>query len=276
MAATDTNLEARERQAEAQSAEEVKVTRTLEEEIARLREEGSRQLQEEQRLIKEQIQKEREGGLHSVNTTAQSGNGAQSNSNLTPKLKLKWKSLKEDETNGGYSEDILLRLLQKYGDVLNVLISKKKRGSAVAEFATVKAAELACKNEMGLKENPLRISWLEGQPVAPTPVSRSHGIDGHFRPMQNTRHLSSALQPRIIEPQDEDALLASSVYSGRWNSDTASRVEGNELAHFLPSFSFNLQRCSCGRGVGYTERGLIYRRARGFLCGVRAVLAAVC
>ncbi|KAI1895451.1 hypothetical protein AGOR_G00106410 [Albula goreensis] len=109
------DLEAREREAEAQSLEEVKVTRTLEEEIARLREEGSRQLQEEQRLVKEQIQKEREGRLHTENTTAQSGTvgGTRSNSNVTPKLKLKWNSSKEDETNGGYSQDILFSLLQK-------------------------------------------------------------------------------------------------------------------------------------------------------------------
>eukprot|EP00064_Thunnus_orientalis_P004167 superscaffoldBa00000371_g4178 len=54
------DLETRERQAETQSQEEVQITRTLEEEIARLREEGSRQLEEEQRLIREQIQRERE------------------------------------------------------------------------------------------------------------------------------------------------------------------------------------------------------------------------
>ncbi|KAG9336536.1 hypothetical protein JZ751_002883 [Albula glossodonta] len=180
------DLEAREREAEAQSLEEVKITRTLEEEIARLREEGSRQLQEEQRLVKEQIQKEREGRLHTENTTAQSGTvgGTRSNSNVTPKLKLKWNSSKEDETNGGYSQDILFSLLQKYGDVLNVLISRKKRGSAVAEFATVKGAELAYKNEMGLMGNPLKISWLEGEPVAPAPVLHSHGTDSLSRPIQ--------------------------------------------------------------------------------------------
>ncbi|CAI5696859.1 unnamed protein product [Oreochromis niloticus] len=137
------DLEARERQAEAQSQEEVQITRTLEEEIARLREEGSRQLEEEQRLIREQIQREREAHQHGGDHTQRnSGVERCSKSNVTPKLKLKWKCKKDDETNGGYSHDILFKLLQKYGDVLNVIISSKKKGSAVVEFATVRAAKI--------------------------------------------------------------------------------------------------------------------------------------
>ncbi|RVE57075.1 hypothetical protein OJAV_G00212830 [Oryzias javanicus] len=155
------DLEARERRAEAQSQEEVQVTRTLEEEIARLREEGSRQLEEEQRLIREQIQRERE-------EHRQTGDYSQRNSGVktgaTPKLKLKWKCKKEDEMNGGYSHDILFKLLQKYGDVLNLIVSSKKKGSAVVEFASVRAAELALSNESGLSGNPIKISWLEGKP----------------------------------------------------------------------------------------------------------------
>lgn len=151
------DLETREQQAEAHKQDEVQMTRTLEEEIARLREEGSRQLEEEQRLIREQIQKEKDA----LNQQS----GADRCSRVTPKLKLKWKCRKDDETNGGYSQDNLMRLLQKYGDVLNVIVSSKKKGSAVVEFATVRAAELAVQNESGLSGNPLKISWLEGEPV---------------------------------------------------------------------------------------------------------------
>ncbi|XP_062326018.1 dnaJ homolog subfamily C member 17 [Osmerus eperlanus] len=171
------DLEARERQAEAQSQEEVKITRTLEEEIARLREEGSRQLQEEQRLIKEQIQRELQGHTHNTGCTHTDSKSNQlSKSNVTPKLKLKWKCKKQDDTDGDYSQDVLSALLSKYGDVLNVLISSKKKGSAVVEFATVRAAELAFKNESGLTGNPLKISWLEGQPEVISPVSLGPGL----------------------------------------------------------------------------------------------------
>ncbi|KAM4898782.1 dnaJ homolog subfamily C member 17 isoform 3-T4 [Sylvia borin] len=128
------DLEAREREAQAQEneEEEIRITRSLEEEIIRLREEGSRQLEEQQRLVREQIRLERE--QHSRGN--QERNGAEGK--ITPKL--------------------------KYGDVLNLLISSRKTGSAVVEFATVKAAEMAVKNEAGLLNNPLKISWLEGQP----------------------------------------------------------------------------------------------------------------
>ncbi|XP_068539770.1 dnaJ homolog subfamily C member 17 isoform X1 [Anas acuta] len=154
------DLEAREREAQTRDSEEeeIRITRTLEQEIIRLREEGSRQLEEQQRLIREQIRLEREQRIQG----RQEGNGAEGR--ITPKLKLKWKCRKEDETGGGYSKDVLLRILQKYGDVLNLLISSRKTGSAVVEFATVKAAEMAVKNEVGLTNNPLKISWLEGQP----------------------------------------------------------------------------------------------------------------
>ncbi|XP_069340716.1 dnaJ homolog subfamily C member 17 [Eulemur rufifrons] len=153
------DLEARERQAQAQGSEEEedsRSTRTLEQEIERLREEGSRQLQEQQRLIQEQIRQERDQRLR--------GKAENTDDKGTPKLKLKWKCKKEDESKGGYSKDVLLRLLQKYGEVLNLVLSSKKAGTAVVEFATVKAAELAFQNEVGLAGNPLKISWLEGRP----------------------------------------------------------------------------------------------------------------
>uniref|UniRef100_A0A8C5K9G4 DnaJ homolog subfamily C member 17 n=1 Tax=Jaculus jaculus TaxID=51337 RepID=A0A8C5K9G4_JACJA len=153
------DLEARERQAQAQGNEEEEETWSttrLEQEIARLREEGSRQLEEQQRLMQEQIRQDREQRLRGE-TESTEGKG-------TPKLKLKWKCKKEDELQGGYSREVLLQLLQKYGEILNLVLSGKKAGTAIVEFATVKAAELAVQNEVGLVDNPLKLSWLEGQP----------------------------------------------------------------------------------------------------------------
>ncbi|XP_037588581.1 dnaJ homolog subfamily C member 17-like [Cebus imitator] len=160
------DLEARERQAQAQESEEEesRSTRTLEQEIERLREEGSRQLEEQQRLIREQIRQEHDQRLRRKTENTE-GQG-------TPKLKLKWKCKKENESKGGYSKDVLLRLLQKYGEVLNLVLSSTKAGTAVVEFATVRAAELAVQNEVGLVDNPLKISWLEGQPQ--DTMGRSH------------------------------------------------------------------------------------------------------
>ncbi|KAG8126176.1 hypothetical protein E2320_021280, partial [Naja naja] len=151
----------RVRKAKKQAAERTQKLDERRKKIQRLREEGSRQLEEQQKLIQEQIRLEKERIRSKQDGYGGHGTG-------TPKLKLRWKCKKEDETNGGYSKEILLQILQKYGEVLNLLISNKKSGSAVVEFATVKAAEMAVKNEVGLTYNPLKITWLEGQPQSST------------------------------------------------------------------------------------------------------------
>ncbi|KAI6057264.1 dnaJ homolog subfamily C member 17 [Marmota monax] len=194
------DLEAREQQAQARGSEEEEEsqnTRTLEQEIARLREEGSRQLEEQQKLIQEQIRQDREQRLRGkVESTECRG---------TPKLKLKWKCKKEDESQGGYSKDVLLHLLQKYGEVLNLVLSSKKVGTAIVEFATVKAAELAVQNEVGLVDNPLKISWLEGQPqgmVDPSPPGLSKGS------VLSERDYESLVMMRLRQAAERQQLIA--------------------------------------------------------------------
>ncbi|XP_038597351.1 dnaJ homolog subfamily C member 17 [Tachyglossus aculeatus] len=194
------DLEARERQAQAQgSEEETRNTRTLEQEIERLREEGSRQLEEQQRLIQDQIRQEREQRLRGK---LESGEGRG-----TPKLKLKWKCKKDDHTQGGYSKDVLLRILEKYGQVLNLVVSGKKTGSAVVEFATVQAAALAVRNEVGLVDNPLKVSWLEGRPLDPD----GHG-HGHVPLPQGSvvseRDYESLVMMRLRQAAERQQLIA--------------------------------------------------------------------
>ncbi|KAJ7344840.1 hypothetical protein JRQ81_000790 [Phrynocephalus forsythii] len=183
------DLEAREREAQSQVSkeEEIQITRTLEQEILRLREEGSRQLEEQQKLIQEQIRAEKQRVRGIQDGYGEEGKG-------TPKLKLRWKSKKEDETKGGYSKEVLLQILQKYGEVLNLLISSKKSGSAIVEFATVKAAEMAIKNEVGLINNPLKITWLEGQPQGSTTYA-----DGSIQPRIS--------QDSVVSERDYESLV---------------------------------------------------------------------
>uniref|UniRef100_A0A8D1HHR6 DnaJ homolog subfamily C member 17 n=2 Tax=Sus scrofa TaxID=9823 RepID=A0A8D1HHR6_PIG len=182
------DLEARELQAQthgSEEEEESRSARTLEQEIERLREEGSRQLEEQQRLIQEQIRQEREQRLRGMTENLESKG--------TPKLKLKWKSTKESESQGGYSKDVLLRLLQKYGEVLNLVLSSKKAGTAVVEFATVRAAELAVQNEVGLVDNPLKISWLEGRPQSSMGPSHPGASQGSCQQVPTPRTSATCL-----------------------------------------------------------------------------------
>ncbi|NXK68910.1 DJC17 protein, partial [Sylvietta virens] len=190
------DLEAREREAQSREneEEEIRITRSLEEEITRLREEGSRQLEEQQRLVREQIRLERE--QHARGEPSPAGGTGPLGSCPPFTFPLRWKCRKEDETGGGYSKDVLLQILQKYGDVLNLLISSRKTGSAVVEFATVKAAEMAVKNEVGLLNNPLKISWLEGQP-------RSH--PSTVLPDSTSQPRSS--QASVVSERDYESLV---------------------------------------------------------------------
>uniref|UniRef100_A0A9J7Z6D3 DnaJ homolog subfamily C member 17 n=2 Tax=Cyprinus carpio TaxID=7962 RepID=A0A9J7Z6D3_CYPCA len=167
------DLEARERQADNVKAEEVQITRTLEEEIARLREEGSRELQEQQRLVREQIQREK-----GINTGTDSSAEHQGNRDVTPKL--------------------------KYGDVLNVLISRKKKGSAVVEFASAKAADLAFKNETGLSGNPLKITWLEGQPA---PAAHIDSFTAQQSGLRSERDYESVVLMRLRQAEERKRLI---------------------------------------------------------------------
>ncbi|XP_049622394.1 dnaJ homolog subfamily C member 17-like [Suncus etruscus] len=195
------DLEARERLAQTlgseKEEEEGRSTRTLEQEIERLREEGSRQLQEQQRLIQEQLRQEREQRLK--------GKAEDPEGKGTPKLKLKWKCKKEDESQGGYSRDVLLRLLQKYGEVLNLVLSSKRPGTALVEFATVKAAELAVQNEVGLIDNPLKISWLEGQPQSTAGPSHPGLSQGSA---VSERDYESLVMMRLRQAAERQQLMA--------------------------------------------------------------------
>ncbi|XP_053553857.1 dnaJ homolog subfamily C member 17 [Bombina bombina] len=184
------DLEAREAQAQVNQEEEINFAQTLEQEIMRLREEGSRQLEEQQRLIREQIRSETEQRLR--------GQTGVDEKECT-RIKLKWKCKKDDETRGGYTEDVLMRLLQKYGEVRDIVISSKKKGSAIVEFTTLKAAELAVKNETGLLNNPLQLSWLN-----PPPASVSHMDAG---PMRNISSNSQSSQSSVRSERDFESLV---------------------------------------------------------------------
>ncbi|XP_078089634.1 dnaJ homolog subfamily C member 17 [Mustelus asterias] len=205
------DLEAREREAQLNEEEEIKIAKNLDEVIAKLREEGSRHLEEQQRLIKEQIMLESEQRLRGSDGKTDSKNSS------TPKLKLKWKCKKDDESNGGYSHEYLLSILNKYGEVLNLLISSKKNGSAIVEFSSTKTAELAFKNETGLTSNPLKISWLEGPPPpnttsnaasssleTPSLFQNTARTERDYESLVMMRMRQAAERQRLIEQLQED------------------------------------------------------------------------
>ncbi|XP_071788773.1 dnaJ homolog subfamily C member 17-like [Asterias amurensis] len=174
------DLEAREAAYREETVSQSDAAQKLARVIKKLQEEGSRVLAEEQRILKEQLR---------------TGSSQRQDGDDPPRLKIKWKSKKTGETNGGYSYDILYKAFQKYGPIANLLVSSRKNGSAVVEFGTSKAAELAVRNEIGLSSNPLQLSWLSGQPT----VSRASQGLGDSITQQSVNATESDFESLVLE-----------------------------------------------------------------------------
>ncbi|XP_011141931.1 dnaJ homolog subfamily C member 17 isoform X2 [Harpegnathos saltator] len=119
-------------------------------EIERLRKEGSRQVEEEIALLQKQIWEQ----LHGISKDSES-------SNVTDfRIKIRWKAQEKDPLSGGYNYDNLHKMFSKYGDVIALVVSSSKKGSAMVEFGDKSAAETALLAEIGLAQNPLTLRGL--------------------------------------------------------------------------------------------------------------------
>lgn len=106
-------------------------------EIKRLQKEGSQLLQQEQQRVKEEIERSKGKIIES-----------HWDSSLN-RIKITWKTNKNDNNNGGYNEEILRRFLKKYGEIVALIMSPQKKGSALVEFSTKEASEMAVDFEKG-------------------------------------------------------------------------------------------------------------------------------
>lgn len=185
------DLEAREGEAYQQKEADLLATKNLAAQIERLRKEGSKLLEEEQNFLKEQIKKGNERLIVIEDRDEE----------RTPKLKIKWKAKKGDSTNGGYSQTVLHSLLHKYGDVLNLIISSKRNGSAIVEFKERSAANMAAQYEKGLAENPLTFIWLDGQtdPEPSSELSAASNSHADFETLVLHKMRQAEERKRLIE-----------------------------------------------------------------------------
>ncbi|XP_063365048.1 dnaJ homolog subfamily C member 17 [Cydia amplana] len=190
------DLERREREAMSGSGmNNLTDEQKLAAEIQRLQREGSKLLQEEQKRVKEEIQ--RSLGRLTEPVWDSSLN----------RIKIKWKADKTDESNGGYDEAILRKFLKKYGDIVALIVSPKKKGSALVEFANKEASDMAIEFEKGLPENPLTLQWLNEKPVlttkreAPGPSLVS---DRDYESLVMTKMRQAAERQRLIEEMKKE------------------------------------------------------------------------
>jgi len=163
------DLEARERAAADRPTSyvpDLTAAEALKKQIERLRKEGSKLLEEEQERLREELKQR-----HIEDNSPAANDDVEDDTKVAPRLKLKWKAKKGDETNGGYDRDILMKAFSKYGDIEALLVSTKKNGTAVVEFTYAHCAMLAIQQEIGLPENPLTVTWLCGEPIIRTPLT---------------------------------------------------------------------------------------------------------
>lgn len=151
-------LEERERRARDAAKGGYKVQKTPEElfqeEFERLRKEGSKLIEEEQELMRQQLREEK----------AMQGKAQSSWDPSKHRIKIKWKAGKDDPENGGYTQEVLNKFLSKYGDINVLVMSPKKNGSALVEFRTQEAAEMAVSYEQGRLDNPCSLEWIGDAP----------------------------------------------------------------------------------------------------------------
>lgn len=173
------DLEERERQATYNVVEKkfVNVEDQLKAEVDRLRKEGSKLLEEEQRYLREQIFQAKQARINSkrkfiLNLDLFSHLYVCTNPSIfisvwepgKHQIKISWKASKSDPSNGGYSEETLRRFLSKYGDISELIISSTKKGSGLVEFKTREASEMAIAYERGDLNNPLTLKWIGNPP----------------------------------------------------------------------------------------------------------------
>ena len=87
---------------------------------------------------------------------------------------------KTDETNGGYDEGRLSKIFSKYGIVKTVVVSAKRKGSALVEFESRDAARMAVDLETGLPNNPVKLQWVGGGGGGGEPAAGSEGVGKAF------------------------------------------------------------------------------------------------
>jgi len=121
----------------------------LMQEIERLRKEGSRQLEAEQALMKQQLAKDAAAAMNTTNKS--------STSTVAGRLKVKWSPTTSEAS---YNRDSLEKIFNKYGTVTGVVVNQKKGGSALIEFEDRASAKMAAKIETGFFNCPLKVKTL--------------------------------------------------------------------------------------------------------------------
>ena len=202
-------LAEREAALKKQSAED-RAAKNLAAEIDRLKKEGNSLLMQEQERLVDEIMKEatRVGGVGGIG-----GKTKNAGSEELRTLKVKWKASKTDDTNGGYDQARISKIFSKYGVVKTVVVSAKKKGSALVEFESQDAAKMALELETGLPQNPVKIQRIgggetEGEGVDGTTTTSSSSKSASMgTPTSNERDFESLVVRKMRQAEERKRLI---------------------------------------------------------------------
>ncbi|KAJ8915823.1 hypothetical protein NQ315_004635 [Exocentrus adspersus] len=181
------DLEERERQAANRFVKGKTPDQLLKEEIERLRKEGSKQVEEEVQFVLTKLKEEQQLNTEYWDSSKH-------------RIKIKWRTTKNDSTNGGYTYQLLHTFLSKYGDIQALVMSPKKNGSALVEFMERKSAEMAIDFEIGLSSNPLKLEWVDptNKSAKSTTSNSSLVKESDFESITLTRMRQAEERKRLI------------------------------------------------------------------------------
>lgn len=193
------DLEAREREAAGNRTSFNGKSKTPEEifksEFERIMKENKKLLEDENEILRQQIFSERQR-VHPAKWDSSKH-----------RIKIKWAADKEDPTNGGYNTENLTKFLNKYGDIVALLVSAKKKGSGIVEFTVQDAAEMAVAYEKGILENPLKLEWIGDAPKSRKPGATINETDYEslvLRQMRQAEERKRLIEQMMKEEEDDE------------------------------------------------------------------------
>ncbi|XP_068156875.1 dnaJ homolog subfamily C member 17 [Drosophila tropicalis] len=166
----------------------------LQEQILRLRTEGSRLLEEEQQAMREQLKRNY--------VEPQLVPSSPAFDSTQHRIKIKWKSNQATD----YTQEQLLKYLKKYGEVVGLVVNSKKPGRAMVELKTREACDMVLAYEKGDPANPLHFEWVK-PPSSDTVEEQKHNVSASARDYENLvmRKLRQAEErKRLIEQMMKD------------------------------------------------------------------------
>ncbi|KAH8381969.1 hypothetical protein KR009_001192 [Drosophila setifemur] len=168
----------------------------LQEQIERLRKEGSRLLEEEQRAMREQLQRSFAEQQKLLQQPAKFDSAQH-------RIKIKWKA----EPGQDYTEEQLLQYLKKYGEVVALVTNGKRRGRAMVELASREACDMVLAYEKGDPAKPLHFEWVtppagEEKPKGPVAGGNASTTDYEDLVMRKLRQAEE--RKRLIEQMMKD------------------------------------------------------------------------